>query len=191
MTISSGRFCIRQPPRTLTGDGPAMRGLGELAELAAEIFADRLHAETDAEDRQFFLERRINRRGNPEVLGTARPRRQHQQVPGALLQHVERMDMTDHDDIGADLAEIIRQHVYKAVVMVDQQHLLAAAGGVGREGRQRLRRIAAQGLEQRGRLDLALAIFGRGVGIEQAGRADPNLGEAILHPDGADGQARY
>ena len=38
-----------------------MRGLAELAELAAEIFADRLHAETDAEDRQLLVERSPDR----------------------------------------------------------------------------------------------------------------------------------
>ena len=38
-----------------------MRRLRELTELAAKIFADRLHAEADPEDRQLFLERSIDR----------------------------------------------------------------------------------------------------------------------------------
>src|SRR6185295_5894664 len=63
------------------------------------------------------------------------------------------------------------------------------AGRIGREGRQRLWRIAAQRLEQGCGLDLALAVFGRGIGIEQAGGTDAHLGETILHADGADGEA--
>ena len=97
--------------------------------------------------------------------------------------------MADHGDVGADLAEIIRQHVHEAVVVVDQQHLLAGAGGIGRKRRQRLWRIAAQRLEQGRGLDLAFAVFGGRIGIEQAGGADAHFGETILHADGADGQA--
>jgi len=122
---------------------PAMRRMGELTELAAEIFADRLHAETHAEDRQLLVQRRANRVGHPEILRPAWTRRQHQKVPAPLFQQVERMHITDHGDGGADLAEVIRQHMNKAVVMVDQEHLLAASGRIRRKGRQRLRRIAA------------------------------------------------
>ena len=59
--------------------------------------------------------------------------------------------------------EIIRQHMNKTVVMIDQQHPLAGAGGIRRERRQRLWRIAAQRLEQRRRLDLAFAVLGGGI----------------------------
>jgi len=69
-------------------------------------------------------------------------RRQHQQVPFRLAQHVERVHMADHGDRRADLAEVIGQHVHETVVMVDQQHPLAASGRIRRERRQRLRRIA-------------------------------------------------
>src|SRR3954465_11080930 len=79
--------------------------------------------------------------------------------------------------------------MHKAVVMVDQQYPLAASGGIGREGRQRLWRIAAQRLEQGRGLDLALAVLGGGIGVEQTGGADAHLREALLHPDGADGEA--
>ncbi|GCC48391.1 hypothetical protein chiPu_0032805, partial [Chiloscyllium punctatum] len=43
------RQIMHQPAAAhLHARGTAMRGLGELAELTAEIFADRLHAEADA-----------------------------------------------------------------------------------------------------------------------------------------------
>ena len=96
--------------------------------------------------------------------------------------------MPDHRHACADLTEIIRQHVHKTVVVIDQEHLAARAGGIGRKRRQRFWRIAAQCLEQRRRLDLAFAVFRRGIGIEQAGGADAHFGQAILHADGADGQ---
>ncbi|MGY4344677.1 hypothetical protein ACVWXM_001141 [Bradyrhizobium sp. GM7.3] len=97
--------------------------------------------------------------------------------------------MADHGDVGADLAEVIGQHMDEAVVMVDQQYPLAASGGVGRKGRQRLRRIAAQRLEQGRGLDLAFAVLGGGIGVEQTGGADTHFREALLHPDGPDGEA--
>ena len=98
------------------------------------------------------------------------------------------MDVTDHGDGGADLTEIIRQHVDKTVVMIDQQHPLAGAGRIRRQHRQRFRRIATQRLKQSCGLDLAFAVLGGGIRIEQAGGADPHLGKAVLHPDGADRQ---
>ena len=51
-------------------------------------------------------------------------------------------------------------------------------------------RIAAQRLEQGRGLDLAFPVFGGGIRVEQAGGADPHLGQPVLHPDGADGQPR-
>ena len=71
--------------------------------------------------------------------------------------------------------------------MIDQQHPLAGAGSIRRECRQRLRRIAAQRLKQRRGLGLAFLFLGDGIAVEQQRRADPHLGEAVLHPDGADG----
>ncbi len=98
------------------------------------------------------------------------------------------MNVPHDSNRGADLPEVIRQHMDKTVVVIDQQHPLAGAGGIRRKRRQRLWRVAAQRLEQCCGLDLAFAVLGGGVGIEQAGGADPHLGEAILHPDGADGE---
>ena len=165
-----------------------MRGLAELAELAAKIFADRLHAEADAKNRQLLADRGVDGFRDAKILRPARTRRQHQKIP-LPLQHFLRVNVAHHRDAGADLAEIIRQHMHKAVVVIDQQHFFARAGGIGRERRQRLWRIAAQRLEQRGGLDLALAVFRRGIGVEQAGGADADFGKAVLHADGADGQA--
>src|SRR5271154_2621807 len=101
--------------------GSSMRGLGELAELAAEVFADRLHPETDAEDRQFFLERRANRSGDREIRRPARAGGQHQEIPVLLFEHVERMNVSDHGDNRADLTKIIRQHMDETVVVIDQK----------------------------------------------------------------------
>ena len=137
-----------------------MRRPAQLAELPAEIFADRLHAEADTEDRQFFAERCADGFRDAKIFRPSRTRRQHQQIPVFLLQHFKRVNVPHDGDVSADLAEIIRQHMDKTVVMIDQQHLLAGAGGVRRERRQRFWRIAAQRLEQRRRLDLAFAVLG-------------------------------
>src|SRR3954469_9317428 len=113
---------------------PSMRRLPKLAELATEIFADRLHAETDAEHRQLVIEGCSYCFGDAEVLRPPRTRRQHQQVPLLLLEHVERVDVSDHRHVGPDLAEIIRQHMDKTIVVIDQQDLLARARSIGRKG---------------------------------------------------------
>ena len=68
---------------------------------------------------------RANGFGDAEILRPARTRRQHQQVVGLLLQHVQRMNVPDNGNAGPDLAKIIREHVYETVVMIDQQHPLA------------------------------------------------------------------
>src|SRR6202166_1669748 len=52
---------LHQPPAPyLDPRRTAMRRLPQLPELAAKIFADRLHPETDAEDRQFLAKRGID-----------------------------------------------------------------------------------------------------------------------------------
>src|ERR1700687_5711562 len=113
---------LHQPPTPhLNWRRPAMRRVAQLPELAAEIFADRLHAEANAEDRQFFLQRSPYRFGDAEILRPAGTWRQDQKVPALLLQHLKRVNVPDNSDVGADLAEIIRQHVDKAVVVIDQE----------------------------------------------------------------------
>ena len=80
-----------------------MRRLPELAQLPAKVFADRLYPEADAEDRQFFVQRRGNGFRNAEILRTAGAGRQHQEVVIFRLQHRQRVDVPDHRNRGADL----------------------------------------------------------------------------------------
>src|SRR5450432_3313973 len=101
--------------------------MAELTELAAKIFADRLDAEADAKYRQLLVERGTNSFRDPEILRPARSRRQHQEIPAPLVEHLLRVNVPDHRNSSTDLPEIIRQHVHKAVVVVDQQHPLAGA----------------------------------------------------------------
>jgi len=112
----------------------ALAGHNPTADFDSRRFRPNLLVET---------ERGLDGFGNRKILRPARARREHQEIPVLLLQHVQRMNMPDHGNTGADLPEIIRQHMDKAVVVIDQQHLLAASGGITRERRQRFRRIAA------------------------------------------------
>ena len=54
-----------------------------------------------------LLQRCVDGLLDPEILGPAGAGRQHEQIPPLLLEHVERMHMADHGDVGADLAEVI------------------------------------------------------------------------------------
>src|ERR1051326_5018831 len=57
------------------------------AERSAEIFDDALQPQTDAEHRDAPLDQEIESIAGREILGPARPRREHHQIrPHALLQ---------------------------------------------------------------------------------------------------------
>src|ERR1700722_2550985 len=137
-----------------------MRRLLQLPQPAAKIFADCLYAEANAKDRQLPGQRRVDRGRDGKILGPPGTGREHKQVVACAFKHVAGMDISDDRYAGADLTEIIRQHMDETVVVVDQQDTLARAGSVRRKRREPLWRIATQGLEQRGRLDLAFAILG-------------------------------
>src|SRR5205085_12692598 len=87
---------LHQPPAPhLDLRAASVRGLGELAELAAEILPDRLHAEADAEDRQLFLQRRANRFGDAETFRPAGTLRPDPNVALSLLEHFNGVHVPD------------------------------------------------------------------------------------------------
>ena len=68
--------------------------------------------------------------------------------------------------------------------MVDEQHPLAPAGLGGSDGFGGGRpRRAAQGVEERRRLEVRLALLLVGIGVVEQRRADADLGDAVLHAD--------
>src|SRR6202012_3793845 len=131
-----------------------MRRLLQLPQPAAEILADRLHAEANAKDRQLSGQCRIDRRCDGKILRPSGTGREHEQVVARAFKHVAGMDVSDDPYAGADLTETFRQYMPETVVMVDQEDALARAGGVRRKRREPLRGIAPQSLEQSRPLDL-------------------------------------
>src|SRR5206468_6850907 len=89
--------------------------------IGADRLTNRLMAETDNEHRDGGSSRSDQFQADTRLVGSARPRREHDRI-GRGCDHLCCADfvVTVHDNVGAQLAEVMNKVEREAVVVVDQ-----------------------------------------------------------------------
>src|SRR5215213_4880529 len=107
--------------------GLAVDWLGRAHDPAAENLADGLVAEADAEDGDVAREVGYQLQRHARVVGHARPRRDDDAVGAYLPFDFAHRDLVvaAHDDLRAQLAEILDEVVRERVVVIYQENLIA------------------------------------------------------------------
>src|SRR5260221_5048507 len=152
-----------EEPGATMADGAelAMHGLRRANDVAAEDLADRLMAETDAEDRK-IAGAADEVEADAGAVGIARSRRDNDTL---RLQGERGLDghgvVALHHDLGAELAEIVAKVADEAVVIIDEQKhisdLRPVAQAPTRADRGSLYQVAARsGMRRNGRPEDAL-----------------------------------
>ena len=166
----------------------AVRRTVEHAQRPAKKLDDPLKAEAHAEQRQLALERDPHREPDVEVARPAGARREHHRLCAERVERpaqlVLREPRADRRHLGAGASEVVREGVDERVLVVHEEY---APPGAHRLRRCVLRRGDAGGppdrVEERGRLELDLALLGLGDRIDEERRARADLGDAVLHAD--------
>ena len=149
-----------------------------------------MQTETHAEGRDATPHQRVDGAGDVEISRRAGAGGEHGQVRLHVVVRLGGEAAAQGDDLGAGLAQIVRQRVDEGVLVIDEQH--AAPRGRARSRHQRPALVArgpADRVEEGRGLQLGLGLFRVGLGIEEQGGARAHLGDPVLHADRPQGEA--